>query len=276
MWHGWSAERGVGGIWSRRSTGGIILAASYNFYVSDGFPSAASLKTPVQTNVPEIEENPQTAVALILPGCVGGFDEYDVDHDYVVRDSGRVFGKHFEKYLKHYRFNLYHNRDRGLLVVRTKWEVADDALARIKTLHPPFTYRNPEVDFGFVKQRAEMIAGGWFNELNQQHLRAAGYFGPHVDQSDEFKRASEMGSTRSLMITRSGTKGKEETIMITSTGGVVLYSKFDVPRDGLALALAIYEDFIAPSQSATKSTQMLGRKAPERDKAIGPDGKRLF
>lgn len=83
-----------------------------------------------------------------------------------------------------------------------------------------------------------MIVGAWFKNMQTAYLSSAGMFGPRVDRSQEFHRAEQVGTLRALTVPYPH-RDATYSLMITESGGILLYNNFDSEQEELSLVLSV-------------------------------------
>lgn len=226
--------------------GGDSLAKAYLICDVKKFLKDSHL-IPIQLEAIEYEGNPEIKVSLRDQTFYKTFDRYDCHHDYKHKKHGRVFNRTFTYYFEPTDFYMYYKKDRNISLIQTKTDIGLDF---IKTLTASDYYDIKAVNVNFVTMYPLIteITGGWIADLNQTYLKTAGYFGPNVNKSEEFKQAAEIGEVSSLLMKYvSPNSGEELTIGISKKGSVVLYDTFERIEDEIDVVLDIYEKLINPA-----------------------------
>ena len=220
------------------------MPISFNFFKINRLPSGKKIETTEQlTLFNDAEENMEvckTGMSLENKNFLPNISRYHASHDFLIklRYPGRARGKTFQEYITPYHFSVFTPRDEGAdsqsLIVATKGKVAVDFVKRLNNKIEVFDVEERRIDFDKLRPLVGHVKGAWFGKMNAANISATGIFGPHVDQSDEFKHAENIGKLNAIM----GYYPMDKvayTTTITRTGGVVLFDAFDTEEDSLKL-----------------------------------------
>lgn len=220
------------------------MPASFNFFRLKAFPKETTFATVEQiTLLSDTEENMEeasTEVRLENADFLDGIARYVTTHDFLVKLAypGRARGKTFKEYVSQYVFPMYamtaKRKGFTALVVGTKGKVAHDCVERLNHKIESFAADALEVDFNKLRPLIQHIKGAWFGEMKAANLSSTGLFGPHVDLSQEFKHAEGIGKLNALML-QYPHKETLYTVMITKTGGLLLYDAFEAEEPAVEL-----------------------------------------
>lgn len=202
---------------------------------------------PIQQELFETEGNPEISLNIINHDYHREFDRYDCHHDYKHNRSGKVYDQTFSYYFEQVDFYMYYNKDQRLALIGTKTDIAIDFVKKLSG--DGHHEMNPvEINLAAMYPLIMEIRGVWISNLNQTYLNTAGYFGPNVNRSEEFKQASEIGDVSSLRIVYVHPEsGEELDVGISKRGSVTLYSTFDRVEDEIDVVLDIYDKLIKPA-----------------------------
>jgi len=119
-------------------------------------------------------------------------------------------------------------------VVQTKGKVAADCVKRLNTNLKDFIVIEKHLDFQTLRALLSSIQGAWFRKMNVAHLATAAFFGPRVDQSDEFAHAEKHGSLHSLTAPYMY-NGAEYLVTISEAGSVIVFDALTSEQEGVDL-----------------------------------------
>jgi hypothetical protein len=219
-------------------------------------PSLEYIKDELITEVPDI------SVDTKLPEKLSAIP-YDVYIDMVVNKKGKVFHSIFYKYLEPNEFVMYHLKEINMMLFAgTQKDVATHFIKEINSdPSSGLELEEIEVDFKSLQPLIPVIIGVWFGDMNKQYLKSAGYFGRHVDKSEEFIKALEDEAEISQLMFDYMFNGQQCTVAVTKKGAVVLYSrikdsKTKIPdiESEIQLASQIFSNFVLPGLKAKSSS----------------------
>jgi hypothetical protein len=178
---------------------------------------------------------------------------YEAFQDVKQNKHGRIADRTFTWYLEPHQFNIYHIATHNLLIIAAGKKTVESFIGQMESdKNSGLLCKRIEIDFKKIQSLIPIISGAWFDELQRArpYIAAAGYFGNHVDKSEEFKSASEAGVISALSLPYNF-KGRDIKISITKNGTIVLYNRFtnqitkapDIPSE-LELVINVYHQYI--------------------------------
>jgi hypothetical protein len=198
----------------------------------------------VQQAAMDGDETRNTEYKLAQESFFDNIDRYWAYHELLVKKPGRANGKMFSQYYEPHKFPFFYDRDRNLIYIGTKKQVVHSFL---ETSHLIKDWPGVKIDYKTIAPLLPTVTGAWFCELKQAYVSAAGYFGQHVDKSDDFKKAAQLGSISVLYINTTGYDGNEYRVGITSEGSIVLSKNMELEEDEIKLVASVYDKYIAPT-----------------------------
>jgi len=195
--------------------------------------------------LPEGEEESETSYSLSQPSFMKDVDRFTAHHELKVDRYGRAHGKYFSFYYEPYNFTFYYDRARNLVYLCAKKKVVNSFIEDIglSSNWPKIT-----VNYEAMIPYLQNITGAWFCQLKLEYLNTAGYFGPHVNRSEYFKKAAELGQISVLYISLSWPLGGNEyRVGITSDGAIILPKTMELEDEEIAIVQYVYDTFIAPT-----------------------------
>ncbi|PRR71963.1 hypothetical protein [Neomoorella humiferrea] len=203
---------------------------------------------PVQEVIPGSDEASNASYELIKPSFMDGVDKYKAHYELKVMKFGRANGQTFNFYYEPHDFPFYHIHKHSLLYICAKKHVVHGFLSDtgFDKYWPPI-----QINYADMASLLPPITGAWFCELKQQYVHSAGYFGNHVDKSEEFKKAASSGQISVLYINTSWPPGGPEIrVGITKEGAIIISKNLEFEEDEISLVTHVYETFIAPTQAS--------------------------
>ena len=208
-----------------------------------------SFVAPVQMTMAFEDQPAETCYQLSHRAFWDGIDRYIADHEILVKTMGRANGQCFSQYYEPHRFPFYHDHRRGLAYLAVKKNVAKSFLiaAGLNEAWPAIS-----IDYEAMLPFLPPITGAWFSELQLQYIRSAGYFGQHIDRSDQYKLAEAIGKTSVLYVNVAfpNPSGPEYRVGITAEGSVTIDQTLELEEDELDLVCHVYDAYIEPTLAA--------------------------
>ena len=220
------------------------MPKSYAIRSINGSGPQRSFSVPVQQTVMEGDETHNTEYKLAQQSFINNVDRYLASHELLIRKFGRANGHSFNQYYEPHRFPFFHIYDRNLILLASNKRVVRSFLEVSKLSQQ---WPAVKIDYNAIAPLLPTITGAWFCELNLAYVKAAGYYGQHVDKSDDFKRAAGLGSVSVLYINTTGDDGNEYRVGITSEGAIVLSKNMELEEDEIRLVMSVYDKYIAPT-----------------------------
>ncbi|MFD2628819.1 hypothetical protein [Oceanobacillus kapialis] len=201
---------------------------------------------PIQQSLFEEEGESVVSLNLNQDDFHLNFDQYLCHHDYVHNTRGRVFNKDFNYYLEPLSFYAYLKADEELLFTQTKTDAALDFISKLNNTKE-FLLSPVSIDFKKMIPLITEVAGAWIADLKRTHLKTAGYFGPNVHRSEEYKEAAAEGNVSSIQMYYTSIKsGNEHYVAISKKGSIILYDTFPTIEEEIDMVYEIYSKFIKP------------------------------
>lgn len=209
-------------------------------------PPVDYFEAPIQTAIPGEDETANTSYRLVQSSFIDSIDRYIAHHELLVKKIGRAHGRMFNFYYEPYDFPFYYDNKRNLIYIGTNKEVAKSFLEHIGREKD---WEAVPIDYEAMTPFLPPITGAWFCELKLQYVSSAGYFGRHVDRSDEFKKAAKNGHISVLYINVPwpDNNSPDFRVGITSKGSIVIAQKFELEEHQLELVSHVYDTYIAPT-----------------------------
>ena len=233
------------------------MPTAFQAFAVNTFPSNDKFQTDEQLSLlADSEQNVEvlcTKVAKSPHASAVYTARFDVEHDFLfeLQYPGRARGKSFREFVTLYKFPVFlsdHSDGLGFrpLLVKTKKKVAAEFATRLNRHVAAFNVTPTEVDFAALRPRRTFIRGAWFGAMQARNILTTGVFGPHVDQSDEFRHAEMIGRLTNLMV-EIESDPVAHTVMITRDGGIVLYNAYQTEDEEVAVAFDVLTSLLAGS-----------------------------
>ncbi|WP_121639514.1 hypothetical protein [Virgibacillus sp. Bac330] len=223
------------------------MAKAFLICIIKKFPQKDFL-VPIQQefDLLETEGKPVTSIQINTENFHINFDQYKCHNDYIHNKSGRVFNRDFNYYFEPLDFHSYYKKDDSLLLVQTKTDAAIDFVNRLNNTKE-YDIKPVDIDFKNMIPLITEVSGAWFADLKRTHLKTAGYFGPNVNKSEEYKEAASEGNISSIHLKYISTRNnKEHYVVISKKGSVILYDTLQTPEEELDIIDEIYRELINP------------------------------
>lgn len=201
---------------------------------------------PIQQKLIEDEGSSEISLRLNRSNFHLGFEQYICHHDFIHNKSGRVFNKIFTHYFEPLSFYTYYRDDLQLVFLQTKTDPALDFVQKINsTKH--YQIDPIVIDFKKVLPLITEVAGAWIADLKRAHLKTAGFFGPNVHKSEEYKIAASEGNVSSIRMKYISDKDQNEySVAISKKGSIVIYDTMSTVEDELDLVFEVFNKLIKP------------------------------
>lgn len=224
------------------------MAKTFLICVAEKFNPEEEYVIPTQLQLEELEDEGSPHISLKMNRKMFHleFDQYLCHYDFVHNKSGKVFNRTFTRYFEPLQFYSYHNEKTNLVLIQTR---TDAALSFKKELNRTRYYRLTPITMNFEKMIPLIteVAGAWIADLKRAHLKTAGYFGPDVHKSDEYREAASEGNVSSIMMKYVSDKsGNEHTINISKKGSLTIYDTFSTIEEELDIIKEVYLKLIKP------------------------------
>jgi hypothetical protein len=201
---------------------------------------------PIQQKLIEDEGSSEISIKINKKNFHLSFDQYLCHHDYIHNKSGIVYGKRFTKYFEPIDFYTYYKEESNLSFIQAKSDVALDFIRQLNDTKY-YQFEPIKIDFKMMLPLITEVSGAWIANLKRAHLKTAGYFGPNVHKSEEYKEAASEGNVSSIQMKFISENNKEEYyIAITQKGSIVLYDSFQTIEKELEIVYEVYNKLIYP------------------------------
>lgn len=185
-----------------------------------------------------------TSEQLAFDDCL--FDIYKVDYDHRYEDQGFVFDRSFNYYFKNFKFNIYYEKNKRILILNVKKEIAKAFLKEIsketKRKNKLYHFQNLDINFDKVVAKAENLSGLWA-QVNRSEVETQAYFGDNINLDEEVKAILKEKKPSYVLL--ESTIGEFYLKMgITKLGNIVLYNDKKDEKKIIIDAYAIYNHFL--------------------------------
>lgn len=225
------------------------MAIGYTYTEILGFPDLSvgqEIETIYSRALPEIEDDTlHTIIRFLGESEHPDYLKYHVVHEVIRRIKARWLNKTRDSIIEQLEFNLYRSKEGERCFITSGISNSNEMLRRLGESHPTLSWSNRVVDLKRLKaELGIVIKGAWFTGLKIADVSSVGIFGPRVADADDYDRYDQSGTTSSLYAEFELADGESETVTITRTGTVVVYSTWP---EGTGLQLVEYiNDRIAP------------------------------
>lgn len=181
---------------------------------------------------------------------------YKAHQDLLHKKYGFVHGKPFFSYLEPRDFRLFACPQKNIALLNTGKDVTSAFIKSVNDdVDSGWKLDHISIDYKKLAPLIPVISGAWIGNMEKQFVHAAGFFGNHVDRSDEFRNASDVGQINQLSFPYYF-EGQEILIAITRRAGVILYNRIGDMKTGVfyesdevRLVLQIYDEILSKSIS---------------------------
>jgi hypothetical protein len=213
------------------------MATAYRAYHSSRFASCNPYIIPRQSNFVDFEI-PNTSVSQKQSLGLIDFSSYDVHHELIIEQFGRVKNVTFMSYATPFDFNMHYSKSNNLVFINTNKKVCNSLIYDLVQTND-FEVEALSVDFDVLIPHITQVKGAWFKFRNP-NLRASAVFGNHVDKSPAYQEALNLGEMSSMYILYDF-QGQSLQVQITSDCAIVLYANIPDIAMELKIIFEIYE-----------------------------------
>ncbi len=245
----------------------------YNLFRFTKFPSWRGTKRRIHgSHSPGLfGESARTKIVSCEKRFMNRYEVYDVLHELLVKVGGRTFDYkdagtkrepyEFNSFYRPYEFKAYLDRDKTLFICNIGKRVARDLVRTLSKQSKIFLFEALSIDIKSLLPELRELKGAWFANCSAAYLSSMGVFGTHVERSDEFKHAEDVGQMSSILI-RYFYSEALYSIMLTRECGVVFMEtlppalEFEIIQDA-------YEKLL--SRAIVSNTDQVERNASAND-----------
>lgn len=174
------------------------------------------------------------------------FNIYKVDYDHKCVTKGFVFEKEFSYYFKNYKFKVYHEPDKQILLLSVKKDISNALIKELsKEKHSNkklYSFQQLNIDFDKIIKKAENLSGLWA-QIDRANVHSQAYFGDNINMDAEVKMVLKERKT-SYVIFETSIGEIDHKIGITKNGNIVLYNNFESEHEQIKIAYLVYEMFL--------------------------------
>lgn len=221
------------------------MPKSFVFFDVQFFSNQKDHLYPIQQELLENEGEQISSLELQKKDYMNIFDQYKCHHDLKVKRYGKVYGRTFNHFFEPKDFKMYHNENDSYCMIQANLDTASDF---VNHLNDSKKYRLSKVKINFedMYPLINEVAGAWIADLKRTHLKKAGFFGPNVHKSEDFKAAAEEGNVSAIQMRYIGKDQIEHYVAISKKGAISLYDQFPTVEDEISLAVDIYNTLVKP------------------------------
>lgn len=157
---------------------------------------------------------------------ITGYTQYSLISESISKRKGRAYGHDypFEQFISIDENFFYYNSYNQILIFKSSRSIFSNFTRAFKK-DPLLKFEKIEVDFERVIGNANSIGveGMWLGEIPDININALALLGSKVESSQKYKELKEQGAQISNLTIIYNFKDKQEKIMITKDGGIILY-----------------------------------------------------
>ncbi len=221
------------------------MPKSFVFFEVQLFSQKTEFLIPIQKELLENEGEQISSLKLQTKQFINKFNKYICHHDLKVKRFGKVYGKTFNHFFEPKDFNLFLNKEDALCVIQTNIDTATDFVNQLND-SKEFSLSKVDINFEGMYPLINEVAGAWIADLKRTHLKKAGFFGPNVHKSEDFKAAAEEGNVSAIQMRYLGSDHQEHYVAISKKGAISLYDQLSSVEEEITLALEIYNTLVKP------------------------------
>ena len=174
------------------------------------------------------------------------FDVYTVDYDHRYETKGFVFDREFDYYFKNYKFRIYYEENKNLLILAVKKEVAKAFLKEIAKekarSQKLYEFEYLKIDFDRIVSKSENLSGLWA-QVNRTEVQTQAYFGENINLDDEVKLVLKEKDA-SYVLFESTIGSNYQKIGITKEGNIVIFEDQSEDQHLITNVFRIYKIFL--------------------------------
>lgn len=200
----------------------ILKSDSFNISLSD-------YSTSQQSSINSISDcEPVVKFHKLDSQIITGYTKYNLVSESISNKKGRAYGHDypFEQFISIDENLLYYNSDNKILIFKSSKDVFINFVRAFKK-DSYLKFEKIEVDFERIISNANAIGveGMWLGEIPDININALALLGKRVESSEQYKELKKHGAKISNLTIIYNFKNKQEKIMITKDGGIILYHR---------------------------------------------------
>lgn len=191
-------------------------------------------------------DTPLSSFQLNLSLQIQGYTTYDLKTEVLKRQKGRAYGNPdiFQDFILIKEDYMFYNKTHNLLILSTSKDNFYYFKKRCKG-NNVFTCSSIDINFSTIIDNVQNLGtdGIWLGELGNTNINAVGLMGHRVQDSTEYQQYIDTGAKITNMSFIYDFNGKQEKVMISKEGGVILYQTKKI-EDALDLVIDVYEKML--------------------------------
>lgn len=187
-------------------------------------------------------EAPRTVFKYQRPLVNLPIQVFNVIHEVHHQDEGRANGADFNEYILTHRFPAFYHSLKGLLMLRTKKDVARGAMHTL-TKYSDVRGQSRVLDLKSINEYIEHYKGAWFTVANNANVNSQAFFGASIDYDNRFDKAMAEGEIKNIRLDYSF-RDRLYHMGISRDYSLVLFDTNLSEQDELELVLDIKEQLL--------------------------------
>lgn len=195
-----------------------------------------------ENNIGLTEGSPITVTSKIEDIHIGKslIRVFDVQHDLVVKQSGKVFEQNFSYYMNPHNFKMFYDKRKKMFFLQVNKKVAIDFLDILEETIPSFTYDPLQIDLKKIASKISNIKGAWLT-TKRQGINMSAFYGEKVNSDSEVLKLIKAGKAKYINFMYPFEDNSYYT-GIGKEGNIVIYADKLTEEKRLEILYKIYSD----------------------------------
>ena len=175
------------------------------------------------------------------------FTKYDLLCEMLYKKRGRAYGSNelFNQCILIDEDVFYHDPSENILIVSASKDIFKTFVKKVNAIensHIQLSFIDVNFESIIANQNALGVSSIWLGELPDVKINSLGMMGTQLESSNQYKQLRAAGATITNITIIFEYNGIQERIMITKTGGIILYTPKD-ESDALPFIQTVYKIF---------------------------------
>ncbi len=175
------------------------MARSYSIFEITKFPEIpvngkiiAPFQGVMMVSGEQIQDPPATEVEAISSIPKLDVQVLRITHEMVINQAGRVYDKHFSRFVSESKFPAYYFAQDKVLLLKCKKPVARSAIRMLLKREDIDGYYKVLI-LDSIRPYIDKLKGAWFKMEDSVDVSSQAFFGPSVDHDIRFSKAMDEG-----------------------------------------------------------------------------------
>lgn len=195
-----------------------------------------------EKNIGFTEGEPLTATSKVDNIHIGKslIRVFNVHHELVVKQSGKVFEQNFSYYMDPHNFKMYYDKRKKMFFLQVNKKVAVDFLDILEETIPSFSYEPLTIELKKIASKINNIKGAWLT-TKRHGINVSAFYGEKVNSDAEVLSLIKKGKAKYINFYY--TFEDESFYMgIGKEGNIVVYADKLSEEKTLELLYQVYRD----------------------------------